>query len=159
VTRVLFGAFLLCSVVSGQKAEQDFATLRSALAGEWETVTARGAVIRVSYRLIAADSALVESFRVGTRETLTIYHPDGSSLMATHYCAQGNQPRLRLLPASDGRTWEFAFQDASNLPDAASSHLTRIRLQLKDGDHFDKTEIYSSDGKDDITVFTFTRIG
>jgi hypothetical protein len=156
---VFFGALVFCSLVSGQPATQDFAKLRSAVIGEWEAVTTRGSVIRVSYRAIAADSALVESFRAGTRETLTIYHPDGSSLIATHYCAQGNQPRLRLLPASDVTSWQFAFKDATNLPDVSASHLTGIRFQLKDSGHFDKTEVYSNGDKEDVTIFKFARIG
>jgi hypothetical protein len=129
------------------------------LVGEWEAKTTSGSIIRVSYRAIAGDSALVESFRTASgRETLTIYHADGPNLIATHYCAQGNQPRLRLDSASTTTTLEFVFYDATNLLDSSASHLTRLRLQLRDADHFDKTEVYSEVGKDGVTVFRFIRV-
>lgn len=101
----------------------------------------------------------METFTTASgRETLTIYHPDGSNLIATHYCAQGNQPRLRLESASTKTTLRFRFHDATNLTAASASHLTRLRLELGDADHFDKTEVYSADGKDDVTVLSFVRV-
>ena len=129
------------------------------LVGEWEAKTTSGSTIRVSYRAIAGNSALVESFRTASgRETLTIYHPDGPHLLATHYCALGNQSRLRLDSASTPTTLQFVFYDATNLLDANASHLTRLRLQLRDADHFDKTEVYTEASKDDVTVFKFVRV-
>ena len=129
------------------------------LVGEWEAKTISGSSIRVSYRAIAGDAALVESFRTASgRETLTIYHADGPHLIATHYCAQGNQPRLRLESASTATTLQFVFYDATNLLDSNGSHLTRLWLQLRDADHFDKTEVYTAAGKDNVTVLKFVRV-
>src|SRR5262249_23574462 len=71
-----------------------FARLKT-LAGDWEARTEKGSVIRVSYRLVSNDSVLVQSFVTGSgKETMTVFHADGARLLATHYCAQGNQPRL-----------------------------------------------------------------
>jgi hypothetical protein len=157
IRTIVVGLLSFCAV-SGETSAEAFTQLRAALVGEWEAVMARGSTIRVSYRVIAADSALVETFRAGVRETLTIYHPDGPQLIATHYCAQGNQPQLRLLPARNDRMWQFAFQDATNLADPAASHLTRIRFQVTDPDHIKKTEVYTAYGKQNVTVFSFVRV-
>jgi len=47
--------------------------------------------------MISANTFLVESFGNPVQGvTETIYHVDGDRLMATHCCAQGNQPRLLL---------------------------------------------------------------
>jgi hypothetical protein len=135
-----------------------FANLRR-LTGEWEARTARGSVIRLVYKAVAADSALVETFRTGPgRETLTIYHPDGSDLIATHYCAQGNQPRLRLQSPGANQILEFAYYDATNLAGSSTSHLTRLRFEFKDSSHFERTEVYAANGKDEVTVLNFVRV-
>lgn len=175
---------LLMPAAFAATAAEAFDKLRH-LTGDWEAKTARGSVIRVSVRIIAAGTAVVETFTTASgRETLTIYHPDGANLIATHYCAQGNQPRLRFQPATGGVALRFAFQDATNLlessrradsraaesspgvtapqgapalPSAGASHLIRLELELKDADHFDKTEVYTEGGKDDTTVFHFVR--
>jgi hypothetical protein len=148
---------ILCSAFAAPGAEA-FANLRR-LTGEWEAKTARGSIIRVVYKLVAADSALVETFRTAPgRETLTIYHADGSDLIATHYCAQGNQPRLRLQSVGANRILEFAYYDATNLAGSTASHLTRLRFEFKDPDRFEKTEVYAADGKEDVTVLSFVRV-
>src|SRR5262249_36718885 len=92
-----------------------FSRLR-ALVGDWEATTEKGKTIHVSYRLVSNESVLVETFGTAPRETLTVVHVDGARLVATHYCAQKNQPRLALLAAPDDRRFEFAFFDATNLP-------------------------------------------
>src|SRR5262245_4045200 len=128
------------------------------IVGRWEATTTDGKTVGLSYRLVASDSALVETFTTPSgKETLTIFHLDGPHLLATHYCGQGNQPRLRLQQASD-RSLEFVFQDATNLSSPASSHLTRLKLELDDADHFQRTETYVADGKDETTVYPCRRL-
>src|SRR5262245_45457558 len=113
--RMLASSLLFACAASAQAGGEAFASLRR-LIGEWETKLATGSIIRVSYRAIAGNSAIVETFTTASgRETLTIYHPDGPNLIATHYCAQGNQPRLRLDPTSSSSILQFVFHDATNL--------------------------------------------
>ena len=48
------------------------------------------------YAVTAAGSAVVETVFPGTEhEMVTVYHADGSDLVLTHYCMEGNQPRMR----------------------------------------------------------------
>ena len=51
----------------------------------------------VVYKLTGAGSALVETQFPGTgHEMVSVYHLDGDDLRMTHYCAAGNQPRVKL---------------------------------------------------------------
>jgi hypothetical protein len=155
--KILTAALLAATCVYGGTSAEVYQDLHG-LIGRWEAKPANGSVIRVSYRTLAGDSALVETFTTASgRETLTIYHPDGESLMATHYCGQGNQPRLRLESVA-ARSINFAFVDATNLPDPGTSHLVRLKIQMLDDNHFDKTEIYAEHGKHDTTVLHFVRV-
>src|SRR5262245_41826883 len=120
------------------------------LAGHWKATTASGKSMLVDYRLISNDTALIEAYNAGSpRETMTVFHADGGSLMATHYCAQGNQPRLRLVPNARGLV--FAFFDATNLPDPSASHLVRLELSLEPDGSLKRTETYRERGKDDVS--------
>ena len=143
----------LASAATGTDA---FATLRR-LTGEWETKTQRGSAIHVSYRTIAAGSVLVETFTTASgAETLTVYHRDGRKFIATHYCGQGNQPRL-LLESAGESTLDFAFYDVTNLAGPDASHLTRLQFHLIGDDRFDKTETYTEGTRALVTVFHFSR--
>ena len=134
-----------------------FARLKT-LVGDWEAKTDQGAVIRVSYRLISNDSALVQTFVTASgKQTLTLFHPDGSRVLATHYCAQGNQPRLRLDAASTPDRLLFVFVDATNLPTPSASHLVRLELRLDGAEQYTEIETYDEAGKPDVTTLRFRR--
>ncbi len=131
----------------------------SAIAGDWEASTPSGRTLRLSYRLVSAGSVLVETYGAGSgRETLTVYHLDGPDLILTHYCVQGNQPRLRMAPASGKSAVAFDFFDATNLASPTDSHLQRLEVRLIDADHFERAETYRADGKDDTSVLKLSRV-
>src|SRR5438552_1982920 len=122
---------LLLSAPSAHEPVSAFARLK-ALAGKWEAKTEKGATIRVSYRLVSNDTVLVQDFRTASgKETLTVFHSDGPRLLATHYCAQGNQPRLRLDPGSNPGKMVFTFADATNLASPSMAHMVRLEVHLE----------------------------
>ncbi len=125
------------------------------LVGDWDASLPGGKSYHVSFRLISSDSALVETYTSASgRETLTIYTVDGDRLLATHYCAQGNQPRLALTAAAGALAFDFV--DATNLRDPASSHLHH--LELTPGPYeLTETEVYRTAGKDAPEQFVFKR--
>jgi hypothetical protein len=152
-------ALLLVAFPSlADKSPPDFERL-GAIAGPWHSTGSGNKPFAVSYRLMSAGSALVETYGVGTgHETLTVFHPDGARVLATHYCAQGNQPRLKLETSSPAR-WVFSFQDATNLPDPEASHLVRLVLELTDPSHLIRTETYRERGKEDVSRLLLARDG
>jgi quercetin dioxygenase-like cupin family protein len=97
------------------------------LAGDWQGTIGSpdGPAVRVTYRVTAAGSALVETLFPDTpHEMVTVYHMDGSALVLTHYCAAGNQPRMRFDPAaSTAARLVFAFDGGTNLNAAVDTHM------------------------------------
>lgn len=94
---------------------------------------------------------MVEAFTTPNgRETLTVFHPDGERLLATHYCGQGNQPRLTLGPNSTSTEMTFHFLDATNLKSREDAHLVRLVLKIRDDDHFEQTEVYTKRDVEDV---------
>ena len=130
------------------------------LVGTWRRSDAPASnPFRIRYRLISADTALVEEFGDPARQpTQTVFHLDGDRLLATHYCAQGNQPRLRLRPGSSTEALVFEFLDATNLHSAADSHLVRLTLRWRDADHLVREEVYAANGKTDAATLVLERI-
>jgi hypothetical protein len=102
LTCLFFGGAVLQSRPYPPDDIHDGATLfwkrmQQELLGTWIAKTGEGKTIKSAYKLVSNRSALVETYQTPSgQETLTVYHPDGSSLLLTHYCAQGNQPRLRI---------------------------------------------------------------
>jgi hypothetical protein len=130
--------------------------LQSRIAGKWKADLGDGKFIRVNYRVISGGSAIVESF-VGPSggETLSVYHPDGAHLMLTHYCAQGNQARLKAVEVAPGRLL-FRFLDATNV--APKQGVMRELSVTFDAAGFEQRSVYrDSDGKDGADVLKFVR--
>ena len=104
------------------------------LVGDWKGKTAEGADITITYRLVAAGSAVEE--HLSFADMITMYHVDGANLMLTHYCAAGNQPRMRAGEFKDGdRILKFVFRDATNLPDKKAMYMHDATFTFVDADH------------------------
>lgn len=128
------------------------------LVGEWKGTTAEGGAEKVSYRLIAAETVLLEEWVLSSgRQALTVYHRDGDALVATHYCPRGNQPRLKLASASTEKGFFFEFVSATNLPDADAAHQHRFEIQIHGPDSFTRGETYLTTGKLTAGVVTYSR--
>ncbi|MDQ3232797.1 MAG: hypothetical protein M3Q07_13350 [Pseudobdellovibrionaceae bacterium] len=129
--------------------------LQKTLPGTWTTPNQNGS-FKVSYRLISGDSALVETWGAGSpHETETVFHPDHDQLALTHYCAQGNQARLRM-ESFEGHAITFRRFDVSNrLP--GQGVLSKLILRFTNNS-FERIETYEgSDGKAETDVLHFKR--
>lgn len=130
--------------------------IRDRLVGTWHGTTVAGAAVDVTYRAIAGGSALAETFGGPTRVTMTLFHPDHGGLVATHYCAQGNQPRLRAV-AVQPNVLRFAEADVTDL-DPDEAHLVELGLEFG-ADGFDRVEDYrSANGAIEQTRWHFVRV-
>jgi hypothetical protein len=128
------------------------------LCGEWTGTNADGRTEKVSYRMVANDTVLVEAWVLGSgREALTLYHRDGNDLIATHYCPRGNQPRLKLKSASSEKGFVFEFVSATNLPDPEAAHQHRFEIQIHGTDSFSRGETYLEKGKQDSGAVSYSR--
>ncbi len=126
------------------------------LAGVWRNADKPASPLRIRFTLTAGGTVLVESWeRAGSPHSLTLYHRDDDALIATHYCPQGNQPRLALTASAGGKI-DFAFRDATDLA-PAESHLHDLAFDLADPVRPVRTETYVQGSQRDTTVLTLTR--
>jgi hypothetical protein len=128
-------------------ARAAFETLKG-LVGTWEG-QAHGESITVIFKLTGAGSALVETqFPDSPHEMVSVYHLDGDDLRMTHYCAAGNQPRVKLdRQASKADDLVFAFDGGSNLDPARDLHIHDVRITVKDADHIRSRWVAYANGK------------
>jgi hypothetical protein len=126
-----------------ETAAEAFAAL-SKLQGRWEGEFANGNKHSVDYRLSAGGSVLVETWTLGPqRESITMYHLDGDRLLATHYCPQGNQPRLKLVDDGDAKRLSFAFVDGTGLQPAEGWHQDSFWVEVQDDTLYRRDEVYA----------------
>jgi hypothetical protein len=130
-----------------------------ALAGTWEGKNSMGNSVTATYAVVSGGSAVLETLAPqGEPNMVTLYHLDGAKLMLTHYCAAGNQPRMRLVAESDAKEVAFKFQDATNLPSAEAGHMVAVTIAWKDEEHMTQSWTWREKGKPDkVEVFQFTR--
>ena len=148
-------------VASGDPAPAEAAlgVLRG-LKGEWEMVDEKGQrQPGVVFAPTAAGHVVREIMFPGQAHEMTnAYHCDGGTLVMTHYCAVGNQPRMRAQPPRDGRTFEFRFDSVTNLHAPDGTSMGSMTLVLVDPDTIREEWGHFQGGKPGApTVFTLKR--
>ena len=158
---------LLCAAESDKGAEEAFKQLHS-LIGRWEGKFEDGRSHGVSYTLTAGGTVLVETWTLAPgRESMTLYSMDGNNLIATHYCPQGNQPRLQFAGGSDPGRLSFEFRDGTNLQVEGKSHQHAFWIRLLGEKSFERSETYVDNGSTASAIaktqqgkaIAYTRIG
>jgi hypothetical protein len=135
----------------------------STLVGDWESTSADRNV-KVSYRMTANNSVVVETWTMSpTRESMTLYALDGDQLLLTHFCPQGNQPRLRLNGVDKQGRYQFVFQDGTNLQNKDAEHEHAVWLKIDSSELFTRGETYIPNTERRIThqqadVISFRRV-
>jgi hypothetical protein len=105
-----------------------------ALAGEWVAADdgemyRKGDVV-ARYTVTAAGSAVVETVFPGSpHEMVTVYSADGPDLVLTHYCMEGNQPRMRAKNAKGSRL-EFAFDGGTSIDPKKDRHMNSASIEF-----------------------------
>src|SRR4051794_21783575 len=148
VRRFLAGGLMLLALTTAAPAEDKPAAKAHAglekmkkLAGTWVEADKDGkptdkvvSVIKVT----AGGSAVTETLFPGQpMEMVSIYHLDGSDLLMTHYCALGNQPRMKADPKSPANQIRFKFAGGTNLDPAKDMHMHEGTLTFIDADHIE----------------------
>ncbi|HZE88791.1 MAG TPA: hypothetical protein VE404_04540 [Verrucomicrobiae bacterium] len=167
---VLTSAALTFALVTAARADapasaEAFTRLR-ALAGDWEGTsewsggrTGSGRM-NARYYLTGNGTALVEDLTVSGEPIMTsVYHQDGEDLRVTHYCAAGNQPRLKAktIDLAHGAI-SFTLVDVTNLRSPDAGHVEALDLRLVDGDHVNVVFTFVGGDKRSVETITLKRV-
>ncbi len=103
---VLLFAFALCLSNLSFSADKSSGFLQMQnVIGKWEGTLVRSAQedipITLEYKLISDGSALVEHSNEDGVEMMTAFADQSGELLATHYCALGNQPKMTVSDSTD----------------------------------------------------------
>lgn len=87
-------------------------------------------------KLTAGGSAVHETLFPGQpHEMISIYTPDGSSVVMTHYCMLGNQPRMKANGATGDNKLTFEFDGGTNLDPKKDKHMHGATVTFVDENH------------------------
>jgi hypothetical protein len=164
--RLLAGVLVLAIALSEQTPAQ--ATTKSAatfkqlasLVGNWEGVQ-DGVPVKVTYTLTADRSAVMEQMTPGDSAALsmiTMFTADGDHLVATHYCAAGNQPQMVSgVPGDLQKGVTFSLVRVTGMKTPDDWHNTGLTVTLDDNDHMTQRWTYLYKGKAGTNVFHYVR--
>jgi hypothetical protein len=89
-------------------------------------------------KLTAGGSAIHETIFPGQpHEMVSMYTPEGSDLVMTHYCMLGNQPRMKASVKPGSNQLNFQFVGGSNLDPKKDRHMHAATLTIVDADHIE----------------------
>lgn len=161
---VLFAATLVLLAVPALADTTDQTTFDAqaafdrlaSLAGTWTGTTSGEAeaadetsfAVTHTFELSANGSVVMETMNPGTEhEMINMYHLDGDDLMLTHYCAGGNQPRMRIVAPKSGQDrLVFDFDGGTNLDPAVDPHIYAARIDFLEGGALDSVWLSRSAG-------------
>jgi hypothetical protein len=124
----------------GEKSDAELAFDRlKGLAGTWDAIekgTPRK--LTATYVMTGRGTVLVEDL-AGPGSKMggmaTAYHLDKGTLVLTHFCGAGNQPRMRVKTIeNDGRRFVFEMYDITNHPNPDSYYSSALDVRfVEDG--------------------------
>ncbi|MEK6701691.1 MAG: hypothetical protein AABZ53_05470 [Planctomycetota bacterium] len=160
----LLGVGILSGCASSSKAEPKApVTLMTSpahrLVGEWMQTDEKGVKTVASVITVtSAKSALREVMFPGAPHEMTnMYHMDGDSMVLTHYCAIGNQPRMKA-KLGNANQLDFQFESVTNQSPADQEYMGRCVMTFKDADTIDVDWTSYKNGKESShTPFHLTR--
>jgi hypothetical protein len=105
------------------------------LEGTWQMKDESGNAIDAAVFEVSSNGSVVREimFPGSEHEMTNLYHFDGPSLVMTHYCAVGNQPRMRSKDATPQRM-AFAFDSVTNMTAPDQHVMASMTLVVKDDD-------------------------
>ncbi len=131
------------------------------LVGTWEGYNdgEKDKPVLLEYQLSGDGSVVVEKIFKGTpKEMVTAYHQNGDSLMLSHYCMLGNQPRMRAAKSDNNNQINFGFIDGTNMNAKKDTHMHNLTLTRVSADELKQEWTLYNDGKRAQTAaFSFTR--
>lgn len=159
--RTILPLLFLAAALSAQAqtdAQKAFAAIK-AMPGTWEGKTSDGHTLQVSFKEVSDGSAVMSEIQGHGAETMvTMFNLDGSNtLLMTHYCSAGNQPRMQASVSPDGKTFTFNYVDATNLASPDAGHMQTMVLTMLDDNHHTENWTFIDHGKEKKEFFDLRR--
>ena len=140
------------------KAESALKRIK-ALEGKWVATASEAGkpAMTTEFRPTANGTAVIETMMAGTpHEMINLYTAAGDSIIVTHYCAMGVQPRMKL-SSGEAKEMKFEFVDGGNIKSRDEGHMDSLTLTV-DGDELTQNWGYFEGGKfTNNTVFELKR--
>jgi hypothetical protein len=129
------------------------------LEGRWEGEPHEGMQAIHEIAISSNGSAVREVMFPGTQHEMTnMYTLDGNSLVMTHYCAEGNQPRMRA-SGVDGDRIAFMSDGVSDLKSEDEVYMGEMTLVMIDDDTMEQHwRAFRGDEVDHEAVFELHRV-
>ena len=126
----------------------------------WTGVRADKGEMKATYHVTGNGSALIEDLIMNEQPVMTsAYHLDKDDLRMTHFCAAGNQPRLKASSIDLGaNVFRFEFVDITNLATADSPHVYGFTIRLVDPNHIQLEFAFQGNGKKSLEHIELTRV-
>jgi hypothetical protein len=146
---------------ASESPSPDFDRLK-ALAGEWEGTARPGGdqkalATRATFKVVSAGSAVMLVTDADTpHEMVTMFHRDGEEVLATHYCAAMNQPRMKARSGAPAGAMTFEFIDGTNLG-PHPGRMQSLTLTWLDADHQTQVWTYRGGGQESTMTFDLRR--
>ena len=158
----------LCGLWSGQAVAEHPSTLPmpfelvKELVGTWQgskQALDGQETITVEYALTSRGTAVIERMFPGTpKEMVSIYTQDGHEMVMTHYCALGNQPRMKTSSPVTGNSIAMSYIDGTGIRSLQDKHMHELTLTFIDNRHINHEWTVFEDGQKQVThTFTFAR--
>ena len=88
---------------------------------------------------------------------LSVFYSDGGSLLMTHFCNRGNQPRLKLKSGGPPGRYEFDMFDITSLKDASDAHVQKIIYEILDPKHMNLEIIWKKGAGEQSEKYVLTK--
>ncbi|HVP66232.1 MAG TPA: hypothetical protein VMT17_03105 [Anaeromyxobacteraceae bacterium] len=132
------------------------------LSGEWQGTAhpagdGKAVPTVATIKVVSAGSAvMLVTDPGGPHEMVTLFHADDGPILATHYCAAMNQPRMKATPDSTPERMTFEFVDGTNLK-THPGRMQRLTVSASDPSRHTQEWVFLDRGKASTMVFEMTR--
>jgi hypothetical protein len=110
--------------------------------------------IEMTYEVGSKGTIVTEQFG----KELSVIYRDGQSLLMTHFCNGGNQPRLRLKESGQPGIFEFDIFAITNLKNADAAHVGKIIYRVTDDKKIDLEIVWKEGASETSEKYTLTKI-
>jgi hypothetical protein len=133
------------------------------LAGEWRGTAsvpgdAKTFPARATIKVVSGGSAvMLVTDPGGEHEMVTMFHRDDDALLATHYCAAMNQPRMKARADASAKQVTFDFVDGTNLK-AYPGRMQSLAMAMPDANRHVETWVSRDGTREEAMRFDLVRV-